>query len=105
MNRNNYYGFKNGNYLRTYDDIGTAKVEHDVNRHITLRDQIRYANYVRHALITEPQYLGLPASREPAMRSPSIAWRSFADEQFDVVANFKTGSIQHNVVTGIELEP
>ena len=53
--RNNYYGFKNGNYLRTYDDIGTAKVEHDVNSHITLRNQVRYANYVRDVLITEAQ--------------------------------------------------
>ena len=51
----NYYGFKNGNYLRTYDDIGTVKVEHDVNGHITLRNQVRYANYVRDALITEAQ--------------------------------------------------
>ena len=43
--RNNYYGFKNGNYLRTYDDIEIAKVEHEVNSHITLRNQARYANY------------------------------------------------------------
>ena len=50
VNRNNYYGFKDGNYLRTYDDIGTAKVEHDVNSHITLRNQARYANYVRDVL-------------------------------------------------------
>ncbi len=31
VNRNNYYGFKDGNFLRTYDDIGTARLEHDVN--------------------------------------------------------------------------
>src|SRR5580698_5465142 len=53
--RHDYYGFKNGNYLRTYDDIGTAKVEHDVNGHATIRDQVRFANYVRDARITEPQ--------------------------------------------------
>ena len=32
--RNNYYGFTDGNYLRTYDDIGTAKVEHDFNQQL-----------------------------------------------------------------------
>ena len=32
-----------------------AKVEHDFNANITLRDQVRYANYVRDVLITEPQ--------------------------------------------------
>ena len=56
MNRHNYYGFENGNYLRTYDDIGTAEVEHDVNGHLTFRDQSRYANYVRDALITERKF-------------------------------------------------
>ena len=25
VDRNNYYGFKDGNFLRTYDDIGTAR--------------------------------------------------------------------------------
>ena len=57
--RDNYYGLKNGNYLRTYDDIGTAKLEHDINDKITVRDQVRYANYVRDALITEPQLTGV----------------------------------------------
>ena len=101
VNRNNYYGLKNGNYLRTYDDIGTAKFEHDLNRHITVRDQIRYANYVRHARITEPQYLAPATVNRNEIAVDSV--ESFADEQFDVVASFKTGSIQHNVVTGIEL--
>src|SRR5579875_1363853 len=31
VDRHSYYGLENGNYLRTYDDIGTAKVEHDFN--------------------------------------------------------------------------
>lgn len=108
--RSNYYGFKNGNYLRTYDDIATAKVEHEVNSHITLRDQVRYANYVRDALITEPQ---IPAGVTPATPLNSIAVtrheigvnsvESFLDDQLDLTAHFKTGFIQHNVVSGIEV--
>jgi catecholate siderophore receptor len=44
VNRVNYYGLADANFLRTDDDIATAKVEHDVNSHLTLRDQLRYAN-------------------------------------------------------------
>ena len=107
--RNSYYGFKNGNYLRTYDDIGTAKVEHDVNSHITLRDQVRYANYVRDALITEAQ---IPAGTTLATPLSSIAVtrheigvnsvESFLDEQLDLTAHFETGFIRHDFVAGVE---
>jgi catecholate siderophore receptor len=110
VNRNNYYGFKNGNYLRTYDDIGTAKVEHDVNRNVTIRDQIRYANYVREARITEAQLatpftISTPLSALTVNRNEITvdSVESYLDEQLDVTAKFNTGSIRHNVVSGIEL--
>src|SRR5579862_6631227 len=107
---NNYYGFKNGNYLRTYDDIGTVKVEHDLNSRVTLRDQVRYANYVRDALITEAQ---IPAGVTLATPLSSIAVNrheigvnsveSFLDEQLDMTAHFSTGFIRHDLVSGIEV--
>jgi catecholate siderophore receptor len=53
--RNNYYGFQDANFLRTNDDIFTAKVEHDLNSAITLRNVLRYSNEARNAQITEPQ--------------------------------------------------
>ncbi|HXR77786.1 MAG TPA: TonB-dependent siderophore receptor [Bryobacteraceae bacterium] len=108
--RNNYYGLKDDNYLRTYDDIGTAKVEHDVNSRVMLRDQVRYANYVRDVLITEPQ---VPSSVTLDTPLSSIAVtrheigvnsvESFLDEQADMTARFETGFIRHNVVTGVEV--
>ncbi len=107
--RHDYYGFKNGNYLRTYDDIGTAKLEHDVNSHITLRDQARYANYVRDVLITEAQ---IPAGVTLATPLSSIqvtrheigvnSTETFLDNQADMLAHFDTGFIHHDVVTGVE---
>lgn len=104
----NYYGLRDGNFLRTYDDIGTAKVEHDVNAKLTVRDQVRYANYVRDALITEPQLSGINLStpldamnvtrHEIAVNSTE----TFLDEQLDAIAHFETGPIRHTLVTGIE---
>lgn len=109
VNRNNYYGFRDGNYLRTKDDIGTAKLEHDVNSHISLRNQFRYANYVRDALITEAQ---IPAGVTLATPLSSIAVtrheigvdsvESYLDNQTDITARFNTGFIHHDVVSGVE---
>ena len=55
VERRNYYGFEHGNYLKTTVDMGTVKFEHDVNSHITFRNQARYAHYHRDVRITEPQ--------------------------------------------------
>lgn len=106
---NDYYGFRNGNYLRTYDDIGTAKVEHDVNTGVTVRNQVRYANYVRDALITEAQ---IPAGVTLATPLSSIAVNrheigvnsveTFLDDQLDMTAHLESGFIRHNIVSGIE---
>lgn len=110
VNRSNYYGFADGNYLRTYDDIGTARVEHDFNDHITLRDQFRYANYVRDVLITEAQapssvQLNTPLSSIQVNRH-EIGVNSVEtnlDEQLDLMAHFRTGLLRHNFITGVEV--
>ncbi len=109
VNRQNYYGFKDGNYLRTYDDIGTAKVEHDVNSHITVRDQVRYANYVRHGRITEAQIpstvtLATPLSSINVNRNEITvdSVETYLAEQLDVSAVFNTGFLRHTLVTGVE---
>jgi catecholate siderophore receptor len=107
--RQDYYGFKNGNYLRTYDDIGTARVEHDVNRHVTLRNQVRYANYVRDALITEAQIpttvtLSTPLDTIQVTRHEIgvNSVESYLDEQLDLTAHFEAGGIKQDIVAGVE---
>jgi catecholate siderophore receptor len=110
VNRNNYYGFQDGNYLRTYVDMGTAKVEHDVNANVMIRNQIRYANYERDVLITEPQIpagvkLTTPLSSITATRHEIgvDSVETYLDDQFDVLAHFETVSLRHTFVTGVEL--
>ena len=53
--RHNYYGFRDGNYLRTDVDMVTLKVEHDISDWAILRNRARFANNQRDARITEPQ--------------------------------------------------
>ena len=108
VNRNNFYGFDN-NFLRTYDDIGTIKAEHDFNSHLSLRNQVRYANYVRNVQITEPQILNpslsVPLSALTINRNQLAAYSTegYFTDQLDLTANFTTGFLAHNVVSGIEV--
>ena len=53
--RENYYGFRQGNYFRANVDVATVRVEHDINNAVTISDQLRYAHYTRQFNITEPQ--------------------------------------------------
>ena len=107
VNRNNFYGVE-GNYLRTYADIATAKVEHDVNGKITVRNQLRYANYDRAVLISEPRVNNFtPAaplsSLEVARNEISVkSTETFLDNQTDVVAHFDTFGLKHTFVSGLE---
>lgn len=107
--RENYYGFRNGNYLRTYDDLGTVTFEHDFNPNVTLRNRVRYANYVRDVLITEPQIpstvnLTTPLSAIQVTRN-EIGVNSVEtdlDDQLDLTIHLATGPVRHTVITGIE---
>jgi catecholate siderophore receptor len=110
----NYYGFAKGNFLRTYDDLGTIRAEHDFNGHLTLRNQARYANYVRDVQITEPQLyqpgtttpypLGTPLSAMVVTRNELAAnsTETYFTDQLDLTARFQTGFLRHTVVTGFE---
>jgi catecholate siderophore receptor len=109
VNRRNFYGFRNSDFLRTYDDIGTFKVEHDVNAHLTVRNVVRYANYVRDVKISEPKIAGTITLDTP-LETMQIAPNEIAvnstetalDEQLDVTAHVETGAVQHIIVFGAE---
>jgi catecholate siderophore receptor len=60
VDRSNYYGYAEDNFLRTSPDIVTARVEHDFSAPVTLRSTLRWANYPRDVRITEPQVPSTP---------------------------------------------
>ena len=113
----NYYGFSNGNYLRTNVDIPTIKVEHDFSNALSIRDQLRYAHYTRQFRITEPQIdvlgtntallvaPGTPLSALTVTRNQlsGSSLETFLDNQTDATMKFHTGFIAHALVAGIEL--
>jgi catecholate siderophore receptor len=111
--RHNYYGFRDGNYLRTDVDMVTLKLEHDISDWAILRNRIRFANNQRDARITEPQLnTATSGSITPATPLSQIAVNrnqiaTFSNEgllwdQLDATAHVKTFGIRHVVVIGAE---
>lgn len=112
--RQNFYGYKDSDFLRNNVDIVTARIEHDVNANISLRDQFRYANYYRNIRVTEPQIAYTGAGLTVTRLTPlsliqvnrnSIAAAStetFLHNQADATIKFTTGPARHTLVTGFE---
>jgi catecholate siderophore receptor len=65
VSRYAYFGFADQNFLKTNDDIMTAKLDHDFNSHVTIHTIARAANYPRNAQITEPQICTNPSLPVP----------------------------------------
>lgn len=112
VSRRNFYGF-DSDFLKTQVDIGTARFEHDVSSAITLRDQIRYASYRRQWRDMEPQVITtgvtaatpLSAIRVNRVLQGGHSRETFLQNQMDLLANFHTGGIEHNLAVGWEVGP
>ncbi len=108
--RNNYYGFRTDK-LQTTADMGTVKIEHDLDDWITVRDQSRYAAYTRYELAAKP---GLAANVTPTtpLSSAGVALNSFTlastekqfQNQIDALMKFVTGPIAHDMDAGFEYD-
>ena len=104
--RQNFYGFTS-DYLKTTVDIGTIKVEHDVNSGVMLRDQFRYGYYTRDFRFTEPLILAPLSAPLDAINVTRNIFSGDSIEtmlwnQADATLHFDTGPIGHAMIVGIE---
>jgi len=111
VDRQNYYGFRHGNFLKTQVNIGTASAEHRFNENLRLRSQFRYAHYDRNARISEAQIPAPPVVTpdtpldEILINRNQIAVNStetFLQDQTDLLFSFNLGHLRNDVVTGFE---
>lgn len=110
--RHNYYGFRQ-NYLKTDVNMLTVRAEHDINDALQLRNQARYSNNERDALITEPQLNNAttgkitpqtPLAQVRVNRNQIAVYsnESFLWDQLDATARVKFWGIRHEAVIGAE---
>lgn len=105
VDQRNYYGSLGVDYDDASQDSVTAKVEHDVNARVTVRNQARYSKTHREAVISAIQNV---AAYSAATNLVTIARQGnerenvIASNQTSVNARFATGSVRHASSLGAE---
>lgn len=100
----NFYG----NVFRDYEDIKgqsvTAKFEQDVSDTTTLRVQARVGSVARESIVTAPRFIDQKTSTDVRQSDEKTrdTKNSLSAVQFDLIGEYQTGSVKHNLVTGVE---
>jgi catecholate siderophore receptor len=110
--RSNFYGFES-DHQQVAANVATARFEHDFSSDLTLRDQIRYANYWTSWRDMEPQVAtaGLTPTTPLSAINVNRALQgghntvTFLQNQMDLLGVFHTGAIEHDVAAGWEIGP
>ena len=98
--RDTFYGFKDRDKEKLNADLGTIRVEHDLNDGVTLRNQFRFGQTSRDSIASPPRF---DSPDTTVIRRNMRAWLNddtVADNQTDVTAHFATGAVRHSVVAG-----
>jgi len=104
VNFDNFYG----NIYRDYEDITaqslTGRVEQDLSANSTLRLQARVGSVARKGVVTAPRFFNQKTGTDVRQSDEKTrdTKNSLAAVQLDLVAEYQTGGIKHNLVTGIE---
>lgn len=100
VDRSHFYGQINRDYQDTQTDMGTVKVEHDLNEYMKLSNSTRFgitiSDYVRS--VPSVNSSGLVSANAGSRRQEA---ESFVN-QTDLTTDFATGSVDHTLVTGFE---
>jgi catecholate siderophore receptor len=102
----NFYGSVGYDFDRVEQESYTGRIEHDLNRNLTLRNQTRHNRTHREAVITAVQS---PTSFVPATETITLSRQGNEREneiisnQSSLAANFVTGGLRHTANIGAEL--
>jgi catecholate siderophore receptor len=101
--RDTFYGLLTRDFEHLNSDLATVRFERDFNDNALLRSQFRYGRSTRDSIATPPRFASdnsTDINRE--MRS-WLTEDEIWDNQTDFRADFSTGSIQHSLVSGLDL--
>ncbi|MGH8021131.1 MAG: TonB-dependent receptor [Opitutaceae bacterium] len=100
----NFYGLKQRDYEEIRNDVSTLTVNHTFADGFTLRNLTRYGDTTRDAVVTAPRLLSgtTDVVRRTSVKSQDRQ-NTILSNQTDLDLRFDTGSIRHNLVTGLEL--
>jgi catecholate siderophore receptor len=106
VDQSNYYGSAGYDYDKARQNSYTARVEHDVNRNLTLRNQTRYNETHRDAVITAVQNVAAfnsLTSQVTVGRQGNERENNVISNQTSMSARFSTGGLRHASNVGMEV--
>ena len=101
--RNTFYGLRSRDYEKLNADLVTFKFERDFNDGLSLRNQLRFSNSSRDSIATPPRFAN---NNSTTINREMRSWQTedkVWDNQTDFIARFATGSVEHALVTGIDI--
>lgn len=101
--RNTFYGLRSRDFERLNSDLVTFKFDHDFNDGLSLRNQLRFSNSSRDSIATPPRFA---SNDSTTINREMRSWHTedkVWDNQTDFVARFSTGSVEHALITGIDI--
>lgn len=105
VDQSNYYGSVGYDYDDASQNSYTGRVEHDFNRNLTLRNQTRYNEARREAVITAIQNV---AAYNAATNLVTVARQGnerenkIVSNQTSLIDRFSTGTLRHAASLGVE---
>lgn len=103
VDRSNFYGLEDHDYEHTETYINTLRFEHDFNAALSVRNQTRFANYLRDSMHTPPRNPNINTDTVSRNRNARLTEDSVLINQTDLTTRFATFGIGHTAVTGLEL--
>ncbi len=101
--RDTFYGLKTRDFEKLDSDLFTVRFERDLDEKMTLRNQFRFGRSTRDSIATPPRFA---SNNSTAINRELRSWiteDTVWDNQTDLRAGFKTGSIEHTLVGGLAL--
>ncbi|HEY0662880.1 MAG TPA: TonB-dependent siderophore receptor [Lysobacter sp.] len=105
VDRANWYGILERDYEKTRTDMATVSIEHSFSDTLKLENTTRWGVSTRDSVITAPRFTSNNDSTAISRAAPKTrdSRDSILANVTNLTANFKTGSVQHDVVAGMEL--
>jgi catecholate siderophore receptor len=106
VDQSNFYGSIGYDHDKAKQNSYTARVEHDVNRNLTLRNQTRYNRTHRDAVISTVQNVAAfnaTTGLVTIARQGNERENSVAANQTNMSARFATGGLRHAANVGMEV--
>ncbi|MBS69461.1 MAG: TonB-dependent siderophore receptor [Pseudomonas sp.] len=105
VDRDNFYGLESRDFRESTTDAGTIRLEHDLSESLTVSNTTRIARTTLDYIVTNPDDSrgnvtnGLVSRSSKNRNSDTQSWVN----QTDLTARFDTGSVEHTLVTGVEI--